>query len=88
MRKFLPDYMVPTFFIPLETMPLTTNGKVDKKCLPVPDINSTRNYIAPRSDREKSILEVFSDVLGMQVGLSIQLQYVMTLIKTIHLKKY
>ncbi|MCI6044589.1 amino acid adenylation domain-containing protein [bacterium] len=69
MRKFLPDYMVPTFFIPLETMPLTTNGKVDKKCLPVPDINSTRNYIAPRSDREKSILEVFSDVLGMQVGL-------------------
>lgn len=69
MRRFLPDYMVPTFYIPLETMPLTTNGKVDKKCLPVPDINSTRNYIAPRNNRESSILEVFSDVLGMKVGL-------------------
>ena len=68
-RKFLPDYMVPAFFIPLEVMPLTANGKVDKKRLPVPDINSERNYIAPRSDKENEVLEVFSDVLGIKVGL-------------------
>ena len=53
MRKFLPDYMIPTYIVFIEKMPLTTNGKVDKKRLPLPDINSSRNYIAPRNDREK-----------------------------------
>lgn len=69
MRKFLPDYMIPTYFVFIEKMPLTTNGKVDKKRLPLPDINSSRNYIAPRNDREKKIIEIFSEVLGVKVGL-------------------
>lgn len=69
MRKFLPDYMIPTYIVFIEKMPLTTNGKVDKKRLPLPDINSSRNYIAPRNDREKKIIEIFSEVLGVKVGL-------------------
>lgn len=68
-RKFLPDYMVPTFFVSLAEMPLTANGKVDKKSLPVPDISSSSTYIPPQNDKDKNILSVFSDVLGMKVGL-------------------
>ncbi|WP_310605263.1 amino acid adenylation domain-containing protein, partial [Anaerosporobacter sp.] len=69
MRKYLPDYMVPSFFVTVDQIPLTTNGKVDKKRLPMPDITIGREYIAPRTAKEEELLSVFSEVLGVKIGL-------------------
>ncbi|WP_394775344.1 amino acid adenylation domain-containing protein [Flavobacterium sp.] len=63
--KVLPDYMLPGYYIQLDVMPLTNNGKVDKKALPdvtQEDLIKTQ-YIAPRSEQEKVLAAVWSEVL-------------------------
>ncbi len=61
----LPSYMVPAFFVPLESFPLTPNGKLDRKALPSPDISSTVTtaYVAPRNDLDKTLIAIWTDVL-------------------------
>jgi amino acid adenylation domain-containing protein len=70
--KRLPAYMVPAKFIFLEKMPLTVNGKVDRKALPAPDSarpNLQTEFVAPRSEKEKILAEIWQDVLRVdQVG--------------------
>ncbi|UCH92883.1 MAG: amino acid adenylation domain-containing protein, partial [Candidatus Aminicenantes bacterium] len=64
----LPDYMLPSFFIKLDTIPLTPNGKVDRKRLPETGaMNLSRNgvYIGPRNTIEKKLAEVWQKVLGI-----------------------
>ena len=63
----LPKYMLPTFYIKLDKMPLTKNGKIDKKALPEPDINIINNtkYEGPRNDIESKIVELWQEVLGI-----------------------
>ncbi len=62
-----PDYMVPAFVIQLESVPLTVNGKVDRRALPEPDASSLRAvYSAPRSRAERILCEAFSRVLGLE----------------------
>jgi acyl carrier protein len=71
LRTKLPDYMVPQHFVKLESMPLTPNGKVDRKALPKPEIGavSGKEYVAPRTDIEHTIAEVWKEVLKQgQVG--------------------
>jgi amino acid adenylation domain-containing protein len=76
LRKFagqrLPAYMVPAKFIFLEKMPLTVNGKVDRKALPAPDSarpNLQTQYIAPRNEKEQTLAAIWQDVLRVdQVG--------------------
>ena len=68
----LPDYMIPSHFVQLDKMPLTPNGKVDRKALPAPDgaISREHEYVAPRTPTEKILANIFSSVLGVQnVGL-------------------
>ena len=65
----LPDYMVPSAFVPLQRLPLTPNGKVDRLALPPPD--QTRpdlqtGYAAPRTGLEKQLAAIWADVLGME----------------------
>ncbi|WDF58187.1 amino acid adenylation domain-containing protein [Flavobacterium sp. KACC 22758] len=63
--KILPDYMLPTYYIQLDVMPLTSNGKVDKKALPEvteEDLIKTE-YIAPRTSQEEVLAAVWSEVL-------------------------
>src|SRR5205807_6129266 len=68
----LPDYMVPTQIVLLEALPLTTNGKVDRRALPAPELlaDTNQSYTAPRTSVEQSLTEIWSQVLRLpQVGI-------------------
>jgi surfactin family lipopeptide synthetase C len=69
LKRKLPDYMVPAFFVALDALPLTTNGKVDRSALPVPDPNgvaSPENYEAPRTETESLIASIWREVLHVE----------------------
>ncbi|MEL6558755.1 MAG: amino acid adenylation domain-containing protein, partial [Bacteroidota bacterium] len=68
----LPEYMVPQMWVELDEMPLTNNGKIDRKSLPEPDSEglSSKEYVAPRSEAEQQLVEIWQDLLGVeQVGI-------------------
>lgn len=62
----LPAYMVPQYFIYLDSIPLTSNGKLNRKALPDVDIQAGNNYVAPATPQEKLLVEIWSDVLGIE----------------------
>ena len=69
LRPHLPDFMLPSAFVTMNTMPLTANGKVNRRDLPPPDASrpeSGGEHVAPRNELESSIAEVWADEL--QVG--------------------
>ncbi|MEO1373456.1 MAG: amino acid adenylation domain-containing protein [Cyanobacteria bacterium J06635_10] len=77
LREFLfsklPEYMVPSAFVTLDTLPLTLNGKVDRKALPASDgeISREHEYVAPRTPSEEIIANIFASVLGIEaVGIN------------------
>ncbi len=67
LRNDLPEYMIPSYFVQLEKMPLTSNGKVDKKALPKPqgEINTGSEYEAARNEVEEKLVEIWEEVLGV-----------------------
>lgn len=65
LREMLPEYMVPSHIMQIEHIPVTRNGKLDKRALPEIELSITENYIAPRNDVEKSIISIFENVLGV-----------------------
>jgi amino acid adenylation domain-containing protein/non-ribosomal peptide synthase protein (TIGR01720 family) len=72
LRSQLPDYMVPTHLMLLEAMPLTANGKLDRRALPMPDVTLNRqSYVAPSNQLEQTLAGIWCEVLGVaQVGLN------------------
>ncbi|MGX1572818.1 amino acid adenylation domain-containing protein, partial [Paenibacillus terrae] len=62
----LPNYMVPSYFIQLEQMPLTPNGKIDRKALPAPEgsLQSGADYVEPRTALEQTLVSIWQAVLG------------------------
>ncbi|MFK8329978.1 non-ribosomal peptide synthetase [Pseudomonas sp. BJa5] len=67
LRLHLPDYMVPAHLLLLEQMPLTGNGKLDRRALPVPDLEQGREHFeAPRSALEQQLADLWRDVLNVQ----------------------
>nr|AXN93625.1 PuwH [Symplocastrum muelleri NIVA-CYA 644] len=64
----LPDYMVPGAFVLLPTLPLTTNGKVDRRALPAPDLELSRStsFVPPRTSTEEAIANIIIEVLGVE----------------------
>ncbi|WP_052709811.1 non-ribosomal peptide synthetase [Pseudoalteromonas piscicida] len=67
----LPEYMLPSFFVLLDSLPLTANGKLDRNAMPEPDmLFSRKEYLAPRTEMEKILCTVWQEVLGVeQVGI-------------------
>ncbi|CRM99799.1 Linear gramicidin synthase subunit D [Pseudomonas sp. 34 E 7] len=72
LKSGLPDYMVPAHFVFLAQMPLTPNGKLDRKGLPLPDASQMQQqYVAPHTELEQQIAAIWADVLHLaQVGLN------------------
>ena len=67
----LPDYMIPASFVKLETMPLTQNGKVDRRALPEPEINKNNEYEAPRNEVESKLVAIWEDILNIkEIGIN------------------
>ncbi|MEI6411069.1 MAG: amino acid adenylation domain-containing protein [Bacteroidota bacterium] len=68
----LPDYMIPSYFVALESMPMTSSGKIDRKALPAPDHSAMQSgtvYVAPRNAVENQLVEIWQQVLGRdQIG--------------------
>ncbi len=64
----LPSYMVPSFFVRMPKMPMTSNGKLDRNRLPEPynNVNTGVEYIAPDNDDEKKMAQIYSDALGVE----------------------
>ena len=68
MAVSLPDYMIPDVFVRLDALPLTTNGKVDRRALPVPQSPEVRSRL-PQSEEERRLAEIWKSVLGLtEVG--------------------
>ena len=63
----LPEYMVPAAYVRLERMPLTPNGKLNRKALPAPDSNAyaAREYEAPEGETERMVAEIWAELLGV-----------------------
>jgi amino acid adenylation domain-containing protein len=64
--QFLPEYMVPSAFIVMESMPLTPNGKINKAALPIPDYSINKNYIAANTKIEKQLTDICQSVLHVE----------------------
>jgi tyrocidine synthetase-3 len=67
----LPAYMIPTYMLQLDSIPITSNGKVDRKALPEPDarMNETEAYTEAKNETEAKLVELWQEVLGAsQVG--------------------
>ncbi|AVE04336.1 non-ribosomal peptide synthetase [Pseudomonas palleroniana] len=64
----LPDYMVPVAFVKLDALPLTANGKLDRKALPAPDMAAvfSREYVAPQGEIETQLAQIWADVLQVE----------------------
>ncbi|MED0753067.1 non-ribosomal peptide synthetase [Bacillus amyloliquefaciens] len=63
----LPDYMVPSYFVRLEHMPLTSNGKINRKALPAPEasLQQTAEYVPPGNEVESKLTDLWQEVLGI-----------------------
>ncbi|MEP7251818.1 MAG: amino acid adenylation domain-containing protein [Ginsengibacter sp.] len=67
-QKQLPEYMVPGFWVQLKALPLTSNGKIDKKALPAPDVSGVLDsqYAAPETETEIALAKMWEDLLGIK----------------------
>jgi amino acid adenylation domain-containing protein len=73
LKSRLPDYMIPSAFIYLDALPLTSHGKIDRRALPAPDAERpalTESFVAPRNGVEEMLASIWSDVLGVRVGVN------------------
>ncbi|MCI2954787.1 amino acid adenylation domain-containing protein [Staphylococcus caprae] len=70
LSETLPDYMIPIHFKKIDQIPITINGKLDKRALPDIEMVDLSNYVAPRNDGERVICRIFEEILHVdQVGI-------------------
>ena len=72
LSETLPDYMVPAAFVKLDEMPLTPNGKINRRALPDPDMSLMgEEYVAPRNETEQKLADIWCEVLKLdKVGMN------------------
>jgi amino acid adenylation domain-containing protein len=78
LKESLPSYMVPNYYVHLQSIPLTSNGKVDRKALPDPEGTGMQQatYISPKTETEKELVKIWSEVLGVdEATLSIKADF-------------
>ncbi|MBP5468536.1 MAG: AMP-binding protein, partial [Candidatus Riflebacteria bacterium] len=67
MQNLLPSYMIPAYYMKIKDIPLKASGKMDRKSLPIPEIQNFKNeYVAPRDDLENLLCEAFAKALNIQ----------------------
>ncbi|HLP58734.1 MAG TPA: amino acid adenylation domain-containing protein [Candidatus Deferrimicrobium sp.] len=66
LQEKLPAYMIPSYFVSLERIPLTPNGKIDWKNLPELPIEQDDAYSLPRNEKEKKIIQIWADILEIE----------------------
>jgi amino acid adenylation domain-containing protein/FkbH-like protein/non-ribosomal peptide synthase protein (TIGR01720 family)/FkbM family methyltransferase len=68
LKQKLPDYMVPASFTVLKAFPITPNGKLDRRALPIPEFESNHStgFVSPRTHAEKILLKIWQDVLRLK----------------------
>jgi amino acid adenylation domain-containing protein len=65
LRQYLPEYMIPSYFVAIDALPLNANGKIDRKALPIPDITGIKStVVAPRNETEKILFNIWSRILN------------------------
>ena len=65
LKDKLPEYMIPSAWVELSELPLTANGKLDRKAFPAPDFIIEETYVAPHTDTEKKLCQIWQDILGI-----------------------
>ncbi|WP_394750391.1 amino acid adenylation domain-containing protein [Spongiimicrobium salis] len=65
-KLHLPAYMIPTYFMRLDAMPVTSIGKIDRKALPIVEKVSKSTYLPPKTKEEVVLASIWSDVLGVE----------------------
>lgn len=70
LKRYLPDFMIPVYFMSMSSFPLNANEKLDRFALPVPILSSSKEYLAPETDMEKTLANIWSEELGVDsIGL-------------------
>ncbi|ATO50301.1 non-ribosomal peptide synthetase [Brevibacillus laterosporus] len=67
LMETLPEYMVPSYFIELDSLPLTSNGKVDKRALPEPESQTLQAYAMPENETEEKLVQLFQEVMDVEL---------------------
>jgi non-ribosomal peptide synthetase component F/acyl carrier protein len=68
LSHILPDFMVPSYFMQIDRVPLTFNGKVNRKALPLPELKTGETYAPPTNHIERRLAAIWSEVLGRDGG--------------------
>jgi len=66
LSKILPNYMIPVFILKLDHFPLTSNGKLDRKSLPLPEVIKEKTHTKPNRKTEEELVSIIADILGIE----------------------
>ncbi|MGN1223579.1 MAG: amino acid adenylation domain-containing protein, partial [Ruminococcus sp.] len=70
LHRDLPEYMIPSYFMQIDSIPVTKNGKLNRKALPKIKVKAEKAYVAPRNIAEATICQIFGEILEVeQVGI-------------------
>ena len=66
LSRNLPEYMIPAYMMQIASIPVTRNGKLDKRALPEIEAKTAREYVAPRNEVEKAVCQAFAEILNVE----------------------
>jgi thioesterase domain-containing protein/acyl carrier protein len=67
LSPMLPDYMIPSHFVRVEQIPLTPNGKVDRRALPLPEVPGRDDYTPPENEIQERLIRIWADILNIDL---------------------